>query len=319
MHAVSSAATIFQSYGFNSVAASVFSEREAPLVVAVEEGSAAAIIPGAIASGHCTLLGETLFDYRAPLGSGPASELPAILRTAWSVFFQEQEKDAGLPFAVTAARHSSPQLWPGCTPEPFANAPFIRAGQASLRSSSLRAQLRRLLDAGCRLTVHPGADSSLVRSIYEWKASQPSGELFRDALRIEAVTQMARIARSAGHKFSEDHSENDACQIYLLERRTSLVAALVTFRDRQWRRFYSTCYHPDWASYSPGSALLEHVIAQSLAAGLDCDLMTGEQPFKLRFANGSAPLFRMTAPRRTARLAAPATSAADSRLAIIAA
>ena len=34
---------------------------------------------------------------------------------------------------------------------------------------------------------------------------------------------------------------------------------------------------------------------RSLADGLDCDYMTGEQPYKLRLATRSTPLYRLCA------------------------
>ena len=47
------------------------------------------------------------------------------------------------------------------------------------------------------------------------------------------------------------------------------------------------------------------VTCQSLAAGLDCDYMTGEQPYKMRLATASAPLYRLQAtPQQLAALGA---------------
>jgi CelD/BcsL family acetyltransferase involved in cellulose biosynthesis len=41
--------------------------------------------------------------------------------------------------------------------------------------------------------------------------------------------------------------------------------------------------------------LIYEVTRQSLGEGLDCDYMTGEQPYKLRLATSSVPLYRVQA------------------------
>jgi CelD/BcsL family acetyltransferase involved in cellulose biosynthesis len=43
--------------------------------------------------------------------------------------------------------------------------------------------------------------------------------------------------------------------------------------------------------YSPGVSLLYIVIRQAQAHGLDFDFMTGEQPYKMRFATEVMPLY----------------------------
>lgn len=85
------------------------------------------------------------------------------------------------------------------------------------------------------------------------------------------------------------------CEVFTFEHANSLIAALVTFRDRNWRRFYTTYYSEAWAKYSPGLTLLHHVVKESLAQGLDCDLMTGAQPYKLRLSTAEIPLYRVSA------------------------
>jgi CelD/BcsL family acetyltransferase involved in cellulose biosynthesis len=85
--------------------------------------------------------------------------------------------------------------------------------------------------------------------------------------------------------------------VYTLTQRATLVAALVTFRDGNTRRFYTTYYDHAWAHFSPGMVLLFEITRQSLEEGLNCDYMTGEQPHKTRLATGGVPLFRVECPR----------------------
>jgi hypothetical protein len=78
-----------------------------------------------------------------------------------------------------------------------------------------------------------------------------------------------------------------------LEIEQEPIAALVTFIDGPVRRFYTTWMDPAWSKHSPGVALLFEATRQTLEQGLDCDYMTGEQPYKLRFATGSEPLYKI--------------------------
>jgi CelD/BcsL family acetyltransferase involved in cellulose biosynthesis len=41
--------------------------------------------------------------------------------------------------------------------------------------------------------------------------------------------------------------------------------------------------------------LIHEVVQESLAAGLDCDFMTGNQSYKTRLATSNAPLYRICA------------------------
>ena len=86
------------------------------------------------------------------------------------------------------------------------------------------------------------------------------------------------------------------CELFTLENAAGkLIAGLVSFRDGNIRRCYTIYFHPEWARYSPGVALLYEVTARSLGEGLSCDYMTGEYPYKLRLANASRPLYRVEA------------------------
>jgi CelD/BcsL family acetyltransferase involved in cellulose biosynthesis len=122
-----------------------------------------------------------------------------------------------------------------------------------------------------------------VRAIYDLKAAQETPgapNLFSDPQRREFMVAICGVA---------------PCDIFTLESPSSLVAAALTFRDANTRRFYTICYDNRWAHYSPGIALLFEATRISLAEGLDCDYMTGEQPHKLRFATASVPLYRVQA------------------------
>ena len=291
--------TLFQSFDWNLLAARVFAGRNALNVVAVEEIDGAAIIPACVSGEGVRLLGEELFDYRDTLSGGAGSALTA----AWKSL-----ADARLPLHVTALLgDEARERWGdmGFLAEPFVTAPHVLRGDTDAaafeahhhRSARL---LRRLTRAGASVKVHPGTNSALVREIYERKAQQslPSGEnLFTDAARRNFLIAAAALGNS--------------CDVFTVESAGTLVAALVTFRDERIRRFYTVYYDHDWAHYSPGVALLFEATRRSLAEGLDCDYMTGEQPHKMRLASSAVPLYRVNASaERMAEVGAGASMAA---------
>lgn len=271
---------MFQSYSWNVLAARVF-HRDPLHVIALEDGNGAAILPACRAESGVSFLGDSLFDYRDALADSPESAA-----AAWSCV-----ADLRCPLSLTAIRgEEARRRWEqmGFSPDTFVNAPEVRLADVnahdfeSRHHRSLRL-LRRLDRQGVVLREHAAPSPALLRAIYEGKAAQVlgSGEnLFTDPVRRDFLVATATLG---------------GCEVYTFESAATLVAALVTFRDEQVRRFYTIYYDHAWAHYSPGVALLFEVTRRSLAAGLDCDYMTGEQPHKMRFATHAVPLFRVFA------------------------
>ncbi len=280
--------TMFQSYLWNWIAAQVFARREQPFVVFVENDSGAVIIPAAVSwqPRRITFLGEALFDYRDILSLGDAD----LQRTAWSRLAQ-----VGLPLAFTAVRGEERfDSWRDFGPSFFCHAPQLLAAETS--GAELAAAHRRLgrfwrraLRSGAELRQHDGSAALLVRWIYRQKAAQlgarPSN-LFLDPLRVDFMVAVCA-------------AQGSACEIFSLEKDGRVLSALVTFRDRHTRRFYTVFYDPEFAACSPGNILLFEICRRTLEAGLDCDLMTGEQPYKQRLATSAVPLFRVEASPET--------------------
>ena len=283
------ALTIFQSFIWNRVAASCFCRREQPFVVHVENSNGAALLPAAVncSARQTSLLGEKLFDYRDFLqtGDGRLTENAELINAAW----QELSR-LGLDFNLEAVKADSPhrQWWESQGTAPFsASAVVERSSAADFRRQHSRSArlLRRLQRAGVSCHQYSGKNLELLRCIYSRKAQQPSypPNLFSDPLRRRFMFAMAQVR-------PQDF------EIFTLETTTALVAAIVTLRDREVRRFYTTYYDAAWAPMSPGAALLFEVTRLALQDGLRCDYMTGEQPYKLRLATGSIPLYRVHVP-----------------------
>ncbi|HVH85960.1 MAG TPA: GNAT family N-acetyltransferase, partial [Terriglobales bacterium] len=219
-----------------------------------------------------------LFDYRDYLAVG---DLRALTR-AWQHLASLEQ-----PMSITAIWRPQRPIWDRLPKTFFSRAPrlsFQNMQPASFVESHSRAfsRFRKLERLGLKLKTYSG-DCNIVRQIYERRARQSlPGELFHDRRRIEFMVAICREERSR-------------CEVFTLEHGGTLAAALVTFRDDGYRRFYTTYYDRAWARYSPGVSLLFEVSRQSLEQGLSFDLMTGEQAYKKRIATDAQDLFEVKA------------------------
>jgi CelD/BcsL family acetyltransferase involved in cellulose biosynthesis len=271
-------ATMFQSFAWNHTAAAAFSDRETPFVIYSESDHGAALVPAATTPNRLGFLGETLFDYRDVLSSGDEQ----VLHSAWG-----RAANLDLKFSSGAVRSDSNFAnWTGFSVSRFYGAPRvspreIAADDFASKHNRLARWHRRMEREDVTMQCHTGVKTDLVRFIYQQKRSQPAetGEnLFQDPRRIQF---MMAICREVGN----------ACEIFTYESAGTLVGALVTFRDHKVRRFYTIYFDQGWSRYSPGMVLLYEVTRRSLAAGLECDYMTGEHGYKLRFATSVVPMY----------------------------
>ncbi len=272
--------TLFQDFDWNLLAAQTFSH-EKPFVVYAEASYGVAIIPAVFRSTDLTvrMLGEELFDYRSFLHQGDET----ILRSALAALSQ-----LGRRLEIVAVRESDRlPVMQELQLTPFINAPSIRSGEmpaelfAKLHNRLAR-NLRRFQRMGFELRQRNGDSPELVRSIYERKAAADPSSLFHDPKRVTFMVEAARL-------------KPEQCEIYTLENGVHLAAALITFRDDSCRRFYTCWFDQEMSKLSPAMTLLHEATRQTLAANMDCDYMTGEQPYKLRLATGAMPLYRLQA------------------------
>ncbi|MBZ5491918.1 MAG: GNAT family N-acetyltransferase [Acidobacteriia bacterium] len=273
--------TVFQNFELNLLAAARFAEREEPYVVCAESERGAAIVPAVLrqSDGSIRLLGEELFDYRAFLHWGDDEVLRAALAALGEV---------GRRLEIVAMREGELD---GMTDElemtPFAAAPGVSCRQVSPEEfaaghTRLARNLRRMERLGFELRRYDGDNPQLLRSIYAAKAQQGEASLFHDPERAEFLVSAAGLMP-------------DVFEVFTLENGSRMAAALVTLRDRVCRRFYTGWFAAEYKKHSPALALIFEITRQSLADGLDCDYMTGEQPYKMRLATNSVPLYRVRA------------------------
>jgi CelD/BcsL family acetyltransferase involved in cellulose biosynthesis len=272
--------TIFQSFDLNLLAAQRFAGREEPYVICAENSSGVAIVPAALRhrDNSIRLLGDELFDYRCFLHRGDDEVLRAALAALAPLerrleILAIRENDCGtvageLPFLPFVAA-------PGVSREQ------IPAEEFAMAHTRLARNLRRLERLGFERRSYDGGNAPLLRCIYSGKASQNPASLFHDSDRIEFLVSAAALMP-------------DVFEIFTLEK-GPLAAALVTLRDGGCRRFYTGWFAPEYEKHSPALALIYEITRQSLAAGLECDYMTGEQPYKMRLATRSVHLYRVCA------------------------
>ena len=273
--------TIFQDFDWNLLAARTFSHREQPFVVSAVASFGVAIVPAALSRRDGTLrfLGEELFDYRSFLYDGEEE----VLQAAFAAL-----GETGKALEVVALRECDRRsLMEELELVPFSAAPSLNRADISPEEfgamhNRLGRNLRRFQRQGFELRVHTGQNSALLRSIYEKKAALDQASLFHDPLRIEFIQEAARL-------------QPNRCEIFTLECGPQLAAALVTFREETIRRFYTCYFCSSYAKLSPAMTLIYEISRQSLAAGLDCDYLTGEQGYKLRLAMGAMPLYKLRA------------------------
>jgi CelD/BcsL family acetyltransferase involved in cellulose biosynthesis len=288
--------SLFQSYRWNLLAAKVFGRREEPHFIFAEDDTGAAILPAVIHAQSRTVsfAGEHLFDYRDYLAVGDSAPLAAAWRKLASL---------NLPMSVTAICRAHDPTWKRLPKLFFSRAPHlnkteITSEQFVRKHSRAFSRIRKLERMGLRISQYP-SDSPMVADIYRLRAAQSiPAELFHDPLRVEFMAAVCR-------------SEGSGCEIFALEHGSTLAAALVTFQDAGWRRCYTTFYDHRWARFSPGTSLLFEVARRSLEQGISVDLMTGEQPYKMRIAQGTQDLFKVSATAAEMRGLFPASGATD--------
>jgi CelD/BcsL family acetyltransferase involved in cellulose biosynthesis len=273
--------TVFQNFELNLLAAERFAEREEPYVICAESECGVAIVPAALrrSDGTIRLLGEELFDYRSFMHAGDDE----VLRAAVGAL-----AELGSPMEIVAVRQAdSDAVADELEMSPFAAAPGVSCAQISAEEfaaahTRLARNLRRMERLGFELRSYDGDNPMLLRSIYGAKAQQRESSLFDDAERVEFMVSAAGLMP-------------DVFEVFTLENGGTMAAAVVMLRDSRWRRFYTGWFAAEYEKHSPALALIYEVTRQSLAAGLDCDYMTGEQPYKMRLATNSVQLYRVRA------------------------
>ena len=269
-------ASMFQQFHWNRLAAEVFAEREEPHVIVAEDGPDAVILPLCIRRDRtAALIGETLFDYRDLLSSGRRDLELAALSEAASL---------GLPLEITAINPAAQNHWSFLGLRDFCNAPRVDLEVYSDKAFAeahprLLRHGRRMVRAGATRGRRTGNDRAFIRQLYDFKAPL-EGNLFADPLRRHFMEELCAL-------------EGDRCEVMTYETSDRLVGAMLSFRTPKVQNFYTVYYDPEWGTYSPGQVLMFEMCLDALSQGRNCDLLTGEYPYKNRLASSLRPLYRV--------------------------
>jgi CelD/BcsL family acetyltransferase involved in cellulose biosynthesis len=279
--------TLFQSYELNRQAARWFAARETPHLIVAESDSGLAIIPAVRRERELGLIGETLFDYRDVLNAGD----PKVLECAWRELAQ-----TGLSLEVTALRgEAARERWQPLRPTPFCNAPTTRLADVTAEEftaahhKSAKAS-RRLAREGLRLVRRQSRQResgllNVARWIYrrkaEWRGQSENLFLSRRRQNFMLFLVRSGVLDCTVWSYEDGYGE--------------VAAALLTFRQRRIRHFYTIHHDPRWERFSPGQVMIFDVTRETLREGWDVDFMTGEYPYKNRLATAMVPLYRVMA------------------------
>ena len=275
-------ATIFQSYEWNLSMAEHLPHIERPLVICSQDADGnATIVPAAesLASDCLTLLGECLSDYRSILTTDASSP------TIQSAFLALANERKWLLYTALLPEHHA--VLDEFSTEGFCGAPHktpCPGSEFAARHGRMFSRLRKLERHGFDVVEHDGSDEQLVRWIYARKSQADEHCLFRAPHRVNAIVTAFRALASK-------------VRVFTLRRDGLIIAAVIVLIDsaRGFARFYTNWFDADWRHFSPGMVLLYEASRRVLDAGLGCDYLTGEQPYKLRMADCSRYLRRVKA------------------------
>lgn len=302
-------ASCFQSFAFAQCWAKIYGGQARILVL--YSAAPAWVLPFAICRGALSMLGHGLFDYADVVGApavadtvreqagGIAAELLSV--AGWEAldicavpgdspfleFWRALAAALGAPgIASVFSRYSAaPRLSLGAMPGVQDDA---RSAELDGIHSRAAARLRRA-QRGSRLGAveEPAARRQLLLWMLEQKERRLQSLGQNNVLHTAEATWLGQMVA--------DYPETAELWAYCHEAQP--IAGFLTFLMAPVRYGYLLAFDPAQARQSPAIELLYFVLRQTVAEGRAFDFLTGEQGYKLRFANGSRPLLRLQVPR----------------------
>lgn len=297
--AVATGQSCFQRFSFARTWGQVFFRHGVtPLVVHDAEGKW--ILPWAARDGVLFPLGHGVFDYVDVIGTGAAAgsleaRAGALARALRRCPDWRRMEMRGLPEDSPFLgfwRRLAAELGAEAAITPFAAAPLLRRGGGDAATVEAFARkhgraeerLRQAQRRGWLGRVEPAAER---RELLTWLLEQKQRRMeargetnVLQAAEAEWLGAMAGLGREAG------------VELWAYRRDGRSAAGLVTFLLPPVRYGYLLAFAAEMASASPGITLLYFVLRATIGEGMDFDFLTGEQPFKLRFANAARRLLQ---------------------------
>lgn len=247
------------------------------------------IVPWVEWGARCTLLGAGLFDYCDAVGAPPpedtGAELPAPPPAAdfpglredspWLAFWRRLAPDWRCPEQV-APRLMAP----------------IGAEELDRRHPTAAERLRRVQRGGDWGRVcDPAARAALLEWLLRQKQARMQALGRANVLGGQEALWLRRMV--ARHP--------RLAELWRGEMEGKLAAGFLTWAAPRARYGYLLAFAPEFARHSPAILLLYHVLRESMREGLEMDFLTGDQSFKLRFADSQRRLFHPRWPAAAGR------------------
>lgn len=236
-----------------------------------------------VRNGQLTMLGQGLFDYVDMVGTASPAAQRQLARQLLDWQEWRQFEATGVP-----ADSRFTVFWEALQPEQeiYSAAPLLlnplRFQQEHGRAAH---RWRQCLQAGWQLRQLWQHDErqALLHWILEQKEQALRAQGRCNVLDQAAVRWLQTMVTRAP----------EMTELWQLHRGAETIAGLLSWCSTPVRYAYTISYSGQAAAMSPGILLLYGVLCNSVAAGLRFDFLTGEQPFKLRFADARRRLLRL--------------------------
>jgi CelD/BcsL family acetyltransferase involved in cellulose biosynthesis len=262
--------------------------------------SAGIIAPFAVRDSELTLLGDGMFDYPDLIGRPEEAALDELASqlVSW---------DRWRTLKITGVRADSPfrSFWRrlGAAEEPYSAAPlcdFRAPAELDRRHPKASDRLRALLRRGAEFRRIEGGDRR--SALLEWILRRKSDRMVESGV----ANVLGPLEQQWLRKMTARHPE--LVELWALSQQGEWMSGFLTWSTEHTRYGYSLSFAPEFARFSPGVLLLYGCLRQTMADGRRMDLLTGEQPFKMRFADRVSPVLRIRAARAVTALPhSPAT------------
>ncbi len=236
-----------------------------------------------VRNGQLRLLGQGLFDYVDLIGTAsPAAQRQLALQLLdWEEWRQFEATGVPADSRFTA-------LWEALQPDQdlYSAAPLLlNPLRFQHEHRRIARRWQQCLQAGWQLrqVAHSEERQTLLHWILEQK---------EQALRARGCRNVLDGAAARWLEAMVTHAP-EVTELWQLHRGAETTAGLLSWRSTPVRYAYTISYSGQAAAMSPGTLLLYGVLCNSVAAGLRFDFLTGEQPFKLRFADARRRLLRL--------------------------
>ncbi len=291
-------ASCFQSFEFARSWSEVYFPRGVAALV-VQDAATPFLLPWAARDAVLFPIGHGLFDYADVIAAPAAAptlveRAPALARALRRCGGWRRLEMHGLPGDspfLAFWRRLAQELGAPAAITPFSAAPQLRRNRCLATPQALdRLHPRaaeRLRAARRRGWLGPVEEEGERRAMVDWLLRQKE-----ERMRTLGQASVLQAAEGDWLRRIATHASSGA-ELWAYRREQRLAAGFLTFLAPPLRYGYLLAFAPELAATSPAVTLLYFVLRETIGQGLDFDFLTGEQAFKLRFANAARPLLRL--------------------------